>query len=92
MTPWMVSTASAGELESGESETTPPITARYLPATLNDSVDSVILSSRKRHWNSLSLETRYQQKKMLTNCYSNFFEKKKAIQATATPKDSLTKW
>jgi len=28
MTPWMATTASAGALKNGESETTPPIIAR----------------------------------------------------------------
>jgi len=30
MTPWKASTASAGALKSGESETTSPITARFV--------------------------------------------------------------
>jgi len=33
MTPWMASTASAGALKSGESETTPPIIARLRNVT-----------------------------------------------------------
>jgi len=34
MTPWMASTASAGAIKSGESETTPPIIARLHNALL----------------------------------------------------------
>ena len=33
MTPWMASTASAGELKIGESETTPPIIAQLCNVT-----------------------------------------------------------